>query len=68
MENPFTLKAVNLSDGLFKALLWNIFMQQIIYHYVDEFNLNNQAILSNKLVLPTSAILIHGDFISEELY
>ena len=34
-------------------------MQRIVYHYVGESNLNNQAILSDKLILPISVILAH---------
>ena len=50
------------SDGLFKTLFWNNFVQQIVYHYLGEFNLNSQAILSsNNFILLTSATSAHSD-------
>ena len=52
------------SDGLFKALLWNILVQRIVYHYFGESNLNNQAILSKNFILLPCAFLAHSDPIS----
>ena len=52
-------------NGLFKVFFWNLLVQRIVYHYFGEFNLNNQAILSNNFILLTSDILAHRGSISE---
>ena len=49
------------SDGLFKALFWNTYVQRIVYHYLGEFNLNSQAIPSNNFIILTSATSAHSD-------
>ena len=45
---------------MFKALLWKSLEQQIVYHYLGEFNLNNQVI--------PSTILTHSDSISQNFF
>ena len=49
------------SDGLFKALFWNLLVHRIVYPYFGEPNSNNQVTLSNNLILLIVTILAHND-------
>ena len=49
------------SDGLFKALFWNLLVHRIVYPYFGEPNSNNQVTLSNNFILLIFTILAHND-------